>query len=179
MRRILAHRDARPDLALAGVCLFLAAVVLVAAERMPPPIFDPLGSAAVPKIVAGLVAAVSFGIALPHLLGRVRRPAPDPTLPTLDVPAGPEERPAPLRPGIAAACALVVAAYPGVMAAGLLGFREATILFVIALGGVMSRWSRRTMAIAVPFALVIGIGFGWLFSEVLYVDLPRTAWLPF
>ena len=167
--------EATPDLVLAAVCLVLAALVFAAASLMPPPIFDPLGSAAVPKMVAGLVALVAIGIAIPHLRGaRAAPPVPDAFDTTLQA----DGTAAPLRPGLAFVAMAVVIAYPGLMAIGL-GFREATILFVVVLGGAMARWRRGAMMLIVPFALVIGVGFGWLFSEVLYVDLPRTRWLPF
>jgi hypothetical protein len=83
----------------------------------------------------------------------------------------------PLRPGIAAACIAIMAGYTAVMAFGILGFREATVPFVILLGGALSRFRRSTMLLLVPSAFAIAIGFGWLFSEILYVDLPVTRWL--
>jgi hypothetical protein len=71
----------------------------------------------------------------------------------------------------------IMLGYVAVMAFGLLGFREATIPFVILLGGVMSRFRRRTMLILTPLAFALAIGFGWLFAGALYIDLPVTRWL--
>jgi hypothetical protein len=65
------------------------------------------------------------------------------------------------------------------MEAGLLGFRETAFVFILALGGILSRFSRRTMTILVPTAALLAAGLSWLFGGRLYIDLPVTPWLPF
>ncbi len=172
MRRLLADPDGRADLLLAVAVWVLAATAFYGAVLLPPPLFDPLGSAAVPKLVSVILAVLAAGV-----VGRrwmmVRA-------------AQPEEREAsdedglvaPLRPGIALASIGVILAYVAVMTVGILGFREATVPFVILLGGVMSRFRRSTIIVLVPLSFAIAIGFSWLFSGALYIDLPVTRWLP-
>jgi len=58
----------------------------------------------------------------------------------------------------------------------LLGFREATVPFVVLLGGTLCRFRGSTMLVIIVCALAIAIGFSWLFSEILYIDLPVTRW---
>jgi putative tricarboxylic transport membrane protein len=167
MRKPFADADGLADLVLVAAMWIVAATVYASASRMPPPIFDPVGSAAMPKSVALVIAVLAAMI----LVQRLRR----------QPPAGAAEEGqadlAPLRTGTALACIAIMVGYTGVMSYGILGFREATVPFVILLGGVMSRFRRSTLLILVPSALAIAIGFGWLFSEVLFVDLPVTKWL--
>lgn len=169
LAKVLKDSRAREDIFLAIVVLGFSALIYVRASSLPPPLFDPLGSAAIPKLVAGILAFLSLaiiGAAVLRNLGEADEAI---------SPSDAEVAPPPLRPGVAFASILIIVAYVGSMALGILGFRVATILFVIALGGVMSRFQVRTMIILTVTALIIGIGFAWLFSEILYVDLPQTG----
>jgi len=172
MRRLWRDSEARAESILAVCMIALSAAVWIAADRLPRPIFDPLGSGAVPKLVALLVMALAAAMLVQRLLGTADRGAvPDPGDPT--------DRVAPLRPGIAVGAFAAIAACPAVMDAGLLGFRETAFVFILALGGILSRFSRRTMTILVPTAAMLAVGLSWLFGGYFYIDLPATPWLPF
>lgn len=176
MGRLWRDGEAQAELILALCMVVLSAAVWFAADSLPPPIFDPLGSAAVPKLVAIVVALLSAAMLGQRLSGTADRGAvPDPGDPAEDG----REAVAPLRPWIAVGSFLAMAGCPAVMAAGLLGFRETTFIFILALGGLLSRFSRRTMTILVPTAAVLAVGLSWLFGGVIYIDLPPTSWLPF
>jgi putative tricarboxylic transport membrane protein len=182
MRRLLADPDARADLILVAAVWGLAAVAYYGAALLPPPLFDPLGSAAIPKFVAVTIALLGAAILVRRLMAAggsagegEATAAPDAGLQNAD---GIAAASAPLRPSIALASIAIIVVYVGVMGTGLLGFREATVPFVIALGGAMSRFRRSTMIVLVPLAFVIAIGLAWLFSGALYIDLPVTKWLP-
>lgn len=170
MRRLLNDPDGRADLVLAAAVWIVSAVVYWGASLLPPPIFDPVGSAAIPKLISVVLAVLAALIVVQRMLelrgvktdGDNQRPE-DPDMP--------------LRPGLALACIFIMAAYAAMMNLGLLGFREATVPFVILLGGVLCRFRRSTMPVIVVCALAIAVGFSWLFSEVLYIDLPVTKWL--
>lgn len=172
MRSLLENDEARAELLIALCLIVLSVAVWIAADTLPPPIFDPVGSAAVPKAVAALIAILSLAMLGQRLKGHA-------DVGTVPEPADPDPAPPPLRYGIATACFAVMVAYPLVMGIGLFGFREATFLFVLALGGFLARFDRRTMLILLPVALVLAIGLSQLFSDVFYIDLPVTAWLPF
>lgn len=172
MRRLTEGTEARAELVLA-LCLWgFAAAIWLAADRLPPPIFDPLGSAAVPKLVAAVIALLAAAMLVQRLAGQADEGAvPDPGDPVAEA--------VPLRPGLAAGCFLAMAACPLVMSSGYLGFRETSAVFILLLGGLLSRLERRVMLILIPTALLLSFGFAWLFSGLLYIDLPVTPWLPF
>jgi putative tricarboxylic transport membrane protein len=172
MRRLLADPDGRADALLALAIWLVAALAYYGAAQLPPPLFDPLGSAAVPQAVAIILALLAAAILFRRWASVSRNPEP------AAKPPGTAAVDPPLRLGIALAAVAVITAYVGVMALGWLGFREATAPFVLLLGGVLSRFRRGTMIVLVPLALAAAIGLAWIFSGPLYVDLPTTKWLP-
>jgi putative tricarboxylic transport membrane protein len=176
MHHLLSDPDGREDLALAVAIWVLAGTVYWSASQLPPPIFDPVGSAAIPKLVSITLAIIAAVILLQRIaIGRRNQEATAVSSSIArDMPLGTA---APLRGGIALACILIMLGYTAIMTYGLLGFRDSTIPFIILLGGTLSRFRRSTMLILVPSAFMIGFGFDWLFSEILYIDLPVTRWL--
>ena len=169
MRRLLNDPDGRADLALAVTVWIFSAIVYWGASLLPPPIFDPVGSAAIPKLISVILAVLSALILCQRLMElRHRQPAlAEQATDNADMP---------LRPGLALACIAIMAGYVAVMNFHLLGFREATVPFVVLLGGTLCRFRRSTVVVITISALAIAIGFSWLFSEILYIDLPVTRW---
>ncbi len=157
----------RADLALVLLVWGFSAAILWAAWHLPPPQFDPLGPARMPMALAIVLILLGVGILVENPR---RRAAPAPIVAT-------DESPAPLRPEIALAAIVVTVAYVGLMTFGLLGFRASTLLFVLGLGGILSRFRLRSMIPVAILAVAISFGFSWLFSEVLYVDLPHRGLL--
>lgn len=148
------------DLGLAAGVLLFAGLIWVEASKVPPPFFDPLGSAAVPQGIA-IVLAVLAGIAALRaalgLQGRAARRAPD-------------YRP---RPDVAFGILALAILYVGVMQFRLVGFEVATIGFLALASALLGRMDRRTLVAGLAIALVLGIGGTWLFTSFFYIDLPR------
>lgn len=167
-RRLLREPAARNDLIL-GLGLYVFSGVLYwQASLLPPPFFDPLGSAAVPKFAALVLTTLATIVLLRRLLDRSDEPAP------VDEATPPDEAPARPAPMIALGAVLVPVAYVLIMATGMVGFREATILFVFAMGALLARFRRGPVLILIPAALALGLLFDFIFTQVFYVDLPRT-----
>jgi len=170
LRRLLSDPDGRAE-AILAICVWVfAAIVYVGAVQLPPPLFDPVGSAAFPKAIAIIIAVIVTLILLQRVVIQ-RAGGGD------EEPKSGEADEMPLRPGLGVWCILIMAGYVGVMNFGILGFREATVPFVVLLGALLSHFRRSTLYILIACGLVIAIGFSWLFSEILYIDLPVTRWL--
>lgn len=166
--RLLRDPDARNDLVLALLLYAFAAVLYWQASLLPPPFFDPLGSAAVPKFVALVLAVLATLVVVRVFVGAGEEPAPvDEATPPEDTAA----RPAPL---IALGAVLLPTAYVASMAFDALGFREASILFIFAMGALLARFRRRAVLILLPLAILLGLLFDFIFTQVFYVDLPTT-----
>ena len=150
----------RADVALALVVAAFAGLLWWESRKIPPPFFDPLGSAAVPRGIALLLALLALVI-----LARALVALPWPT-----GKAAEGYRP---RPDIAAGIVLLCLAYIGLMQLRVLGFQMATILFLIAAAALLGRLNRTTLALGVVAALAIGIGGTLLFTRFFFIDLPR------
>lgn len=148
------------DLGLAAAVAALAVLLWLESDKIPPPFFDPLGSAAVPRGIAAALAALALLIAL--------RAAP--SLGARGTGGAAAYRP---RPDIALGIVALAIAYLGAMQSGLLGFPLATIIFLVAASALLGRFARRTVAFGTAIAVLMGLGGTWLFTEFFYIDLPR------
>jgi putative tricarboxylic transport membrane protein len=166
--RLLRDPEARNDLVLAIGLYTFSAVLYWQAALLPPPFFDPLGSAAVPKFVAGVLAVLATLILVRVGAGRRDDPA---AIDEATPPAEETARPAPL---IALGAVLLPTLYVALMAFGLLGFREASMVFIFAMGALLARFRRTAVLILIPVAILLGVLFDFIFTQVFYVDLPKT-----
>lgn len=149
----------RADVGLALAVGGFAALILWEADKIPPPFFDPLGSAALPNAIA-LVLAVLAALVL------LRAVAAHP-FPALARPK--DYRP---RPDIALGIALLALAYVAAMEYDILSFRTATVLFVALASALLGRFDPRVASVGVVVALVVGIGGTYLFTHVFFIALP-------
>jgi len=149
------------DLGLSAAALAVAGLLFWGAREIPPPFFDPLGSAAVPQACATLLVAFA-AIILVSALRRLRR-------------AGRIAQPPPFKPapGLALATFGLSAAYTAVIGAQATSFQVATTLYVFLAGSLLGRFRRRVMLVTGPLALVLGVGGQYLFTRFFYIDLPQ------
>ena len=146
----------------AGLGLVAGGVLLAGAGSIAPPIFDPLGSAAVPR--AGAICLMIIGLLVP-----VQQWARERRLPAAGDPA---RTPAGATRVATLGMFSAMVSYLLAMGAGL-GFAPATVIFtIVAIPLVAARW--RLIPVAVAVALVLGFGSEWLFTRVFFVDLPGT-----
>lgn len=132
--------------------------LLYGAQFIQPPIFDPVGSAALPQACAVALIALALG----EFLAQFSKQHPD-TGVSKDTVEGFDL--------ITATVAILMIAYIGLMQLGL-GFEAATLSFVMAAIPVIGR-SFRLLAIAVIIAALLAFGAAWLFSTIFFVDLPK------
>lgn len=162
MVRFFAAGWRRQDSCLAIALILFGLLVIDQANRLPPPFFDPLGSAAVPRLVAGLIILLAV-----ILLGRCWwTPIVDDTSQTTGV------IPAPF---IALGAAVMPILYVGAMHFKILGFAPASALFVLALGSLLARFRVLAMLALLPVALLAGFGLNVLLTELFYIDLPQQS----
>lgn len=152
-------RAPRADMALALSIGAFAALILWEADKIPPPFFDPLGSAAVPNGVA-LVLAVLAGLTFIRAIAALPWPARPPAVGYR------------LRPDIAVAISVAAVLYVAAMDFDILGFRTATIAFVAFASAVLARFQMRMSLIGVLVALGVGIGGAYIFTQFFFIALP-------
>lgn len=148
------------DVALAIFLLGVAAMVGWGARSIAPPLYDPLGSAALPLAGCAILSAIAINLlvrALRSLPGAARAPSPA----------------APPRHGLALGLVLLVIGYVGTMSFGVAGFRWATLVFLVAAGFLLAAGNARRLALPiVAVALVFALGGYALFTRFFFIDLP-------
>lgn len=114
----------------------------------------------IPALVLIALTAAALLTVFPRRLSGPPRPASD--LPNSDT----------LCWGTALLCLLLTVAYVWVMALGWSGFRLATLVFVLAVGGTLARLRLRSLPPLIIAAVALSWGLHSLFTQVLVVDLP-------
>ncbi len=145
------------DVALAVVMILMAGAVFVHSFTLPEPALEPVGPAAFPFAVSILLMALSGQVLWRAFTGQ---PAND--------------RPAPHRKryDLAALTLGLTVAYLASLQWELATFRQATMVYAFVLTAALFRWRPRRLPIAVIIALVLGVGLKFVFTQVLYLDLP-------
>jgi hypothetical protein len=155
-------RDGYTGLAVlaASLALFWATLGL---ERHP---MVPVGPGFYPRIVLGLTALFALGLVVADVLGRRRRPA------------APPQAPVPRNYRLVAAAFGLFGAY--VLALPWVGFRLATLGFLLAMPVVLERPAtrRRWIVVAVLAAVATAVVY-LVFERYLHVLLPRGRWTGF
>lgn len=163
-----AARPPAVDLLFGLAVLALAAVVWWGAASLPPPRYEPLGSAALPR---GLAVAMA-GLALVVIVRAVlRRPA-------VTGQAVVSERAAASdagfrrRPGRAAGAFALLVAYVLVLDLGLASFVPASCVAFILIGGVLTGFEWRRLPWLAGFVILLVIALQLVFTRIFYIDLP-------
>ena len=143
--------------ALGAMMLAASVAAFVASFGLPPPALEPIGPAAFPRATA----IILFLLTMRVLIGALRN-------------AGETEAPVGYRRRHDLLIVLLAATvcYVGVMQVGWLGFREATVVYVFGLAMALFDLKVRYLLPVAMIALAMGVGLSWLFTSLLYVDLP-------
>lgn len=151
------------DICFALAMLVFAGVVWWGTADLPPPRYEPIGSAALPRALAAIMAVLSL-IVLARALARQRAPGADRTA-AVSAPFSP-------RPLLAIAAFLVLVLYVLAMDQRFLGFIPASIIAFTIIGGLLAGFTVKRLPWLVGFVVVM-VGLIWLiFTRFFYIDLP-------
>ncbi|MDA0348418.1 MAG: tripartite tricarboxylate transporter TctB family protein [Verrucomicrobia bacterium] len=150
------------DYVISVFTIVLAGLVLWAAQDIPPPFFDPLGSAAVPKACAYLLIILALAISVRNFF-RNKASANSST----------EDEGFKREPILGIAVVALSVLYILSMGAGWVGFRWGTILYIAITGSLLAKGNKRVMLISLAFGLLFGFGGQHLFTDFFYIDLPQ------
>lgn len=150
------------DYVISACTITLAGLVLWGARDIPPPFFDPLGSAAVPKAAAYILIVLALGISIRQFLQNKESPG-----------ANTKEEGYKLEPLRAVGVVGLSILYTLGMGTGILGFKWGTILYITLTGALLAKGNKAVMIASLILGLLFGIGGSYLFSEFFYIDLPQ------
>lgn len=153
-------RSTLADLTLAALTIVGAALLLIGASALPAPRFEPLGSAALPRILAGLLILFALIVAARALRG-------DRTKVAETAPAdGPKPDP---RRGALVLAALI--AYVFALDVLRVPFLVATPVFVVATGLSMGARTWTNLAAFAALGLALAFGISLVLERLLYVRI--------
>lgn len=154
MRRIMA------DLALAIFAFLAAVILLVGASDLPPPRFEPLGSAALPRILAAIIIFFSLIIILRVYFHSKTR--------TVE-PSVAEEADVEPRRGVLVLAALII--YVFALDVLRVPFLVSTPVFVIAVGLSIGARSWSNVLAFLSLGLVLAFGISFVLEHLLYIRI--------
>lgn len=157
----MASRAKRGEIALAVALIVLSGIIWYGAAKLPPPYFDPIGSAAFPKAMAIVITGLSLIMVTQSFRVSDERP----------VAEGAGEFPRP-RYLLAVAMYGLMIIYAAIMQEKLLGFAPSTMLFVITAGAILGRFRLRQLLVSIAISIVLGYGGEYVFTRVFFIDLP-------
>ena len=149
------------DYVISAFTIVLAGLVLWGARDIPPPFFDPLGSAAVPKAAAYILIALALGISIRRFFQNKHSPG-----------AGLEDEGYQLEPLRAVGVVLFSILYTLGMGIGLFGFKWGTLFYITLTGVMLAKGNKPAMLISLALGLLFGFGGSYLFTNIFYIDLP-------
>lgn len=141
------------DLALSGAVILGSVILFVGAAELPPPRFEPLGSAAAPRILGAILILLALIVAAQALLARE--------------PSG-QPSPLPWRGALVLGALLVFVA---VLDFGRAPFVPAATLFVMTTGVIMSRPTLRNALIFAVLGLVVSGLLAWILGTFLFITI--------
>jgi hypothetical protein len=153
----------RADIILAVFLIVVCAATLWESREIPPGSFEPLGSAPVPQAVAGLILGLCLIVIVKAAFQLL---SPQTTDSSVEPPT--------LRPLDALAIMILTIVYCLIMQFRLLNFALATMLFLIATIGLLTRFRLRSLPLISAVAIIMGYGCQYLFTQVFVVDLPAV-----
>ncbi|MGI9507348.1 MAG: tripartite tricarboxylate transporter TctB family protein [Geminicoccaceae bacterium] len=150
--------DRRFDIGVALVLIVIAAVAIWQAADLPSGTFEPLGSARVPQITAGMIILLALLVIIRAMLREdgVR-----------DV-----EPPGAARWGDAAVVAGLTVLYVTALQFRITTFAIITTIFLTATIFVLARFNVAKLPVILVLAAITGFGCQYLFTRVFVVDLP-------
>ena len=147
--------DPRVEIGVALMLIVIAALALFGTIGIPPGRFEPMGSAPVPRITAGLILVLSVVVIVRAFVDL--RP-----VQTLTV----------HRYLDAAVMILLTVAFVAAMHFRLATFAILTTLYLVATIGFLTRFNWRALPVIVVLALVVGFGCQYVFTRIFVIDLP-------
>ena len=159
--------DPRLDISIATFLIAVCLAVLWESRRIPPGVFEPLGSAPVPQATAIILIALCLVV----LVRAAVRLSPG----HRDV--RPEEieqefPPPPENPRAVLITGIMTVAYVIILMSELASFALITTIFLFALISTLARFERRALIAAAIIAVSMGYGCQYVFTEIFVVDLP-------
>jgi len=147
--------DPRLEIGVALLMIVISAPALFGTMEIPPGKFEPLGSAPVPRAVAGLIIILALGLIVRACIDQ-RPLAASSADRYLD----------------ATAVVVLTLLFVAAMNFRLATFAVLTSVYLIVTVGFLTRFKRRSLPAVIAVGLITGFGCQYVFTRIFVVDLP-------
>lgn len=150
------------DRILGCVLIALCGLVYWGTMDLPPPTYEPIGPAALPRLLAIVVAVLSLPLVI--------KPASYPQSVSRETEQGGEViRPT---PWMAVALMALSVVFAMVMQSRMVPFSILATAYLVVVMGVMTRFRRSAWLVTLIVSPVIGFGLEYIFTHIFIIDLP-------
>ncbi len=161
------------DIILSLVIIAFSIVIYIDTLDLPPPKYEPMGAAALPQILAGLLIIFSLFILIKAIVKKQPAAAPAEKSPEQgDVSTFLETDTSPPSFTKAAIVFFLTCIYVYVMSAKLSGFMPATMIYIFVAGSIMKPANLISKVKMASFAIVFALATFYIFTGLFYIDLP-------
>ena len=150
------------EIGVSALLIVASAAIFVETLELPPPVYDPIGPAAFPRVLSVIIGI----LALVVIVSAVRRPS------LAAVQDGGQPRTYRLRPDLALGSTLLTTGYVVLLAFRPFSFAVLTTLYLVVQIMLLFDFERRRLPAAVLLAAVFGFGSDYIFTQLFFIDLP-------
>jgi putative tricarboxylic transport membrane protein len=148
---------ALPELVAGTFSLVLAGLFIAQARGLPPPYFEPIGSAAVPRGTAWIVVVLAIVMMARALFSQQ---------------SGPAAFHSPHEVRRTLAFSGLILLYVAALGLTRIGYAVATIVFLTMAVPLLAGFSRQWLLRSLALGILLGFGLQYLFTHILVTDLP-------
>ena len=151
----------KAEIALSISLIIFSAIVYYSSLELPEPVYEPLGSAALPKGLAVIMSLLSLIVivrAIPKI--KVYKPT---TNTNNNVTS---------RPKLAILIFIITLIFIGILDFGILGFLPAGIIYLSTIGYFMTHRNLKRFPWVIAFSVILTVFSYYVFTKFFYIDLP-------
>lgn len=159
------------DIILSLSIIVFSIIIYINTLDLPPPKYEPMGAAALPRVLAVLLSIFSLFILIKAIVKRRRASPPEQIITPGEPNGGVSET---FQQGYmkAAIVFTLTCIYVFVMSAKLTGFLLATIVYMFLAGTAMKRANLSGKVKMASFTIVFSVATFFIFTRFFYIDLP-------
>mgnify|MGYP001201439857 CR=1 FL=1 len=151
----------KTEIALSISLIIFSAIVYYSSLELPDPVYEPLGSAALPKGLAIIMSLLSL-IVIFRAIPKIKTYKP--TTNTDDNVTS--------RPKLAILIFIITLIFIGILDFGILGFLPAGIMYLSAIGYLMTHRDLKRFPWILAFSVILTVFSYYVFTKFFYIDLP-------
>ena len=151
----------KSEIALSISLIIFSAIVYYSSLELPEPVYEPLGSAALPKGLAVIMSLLSLIIII-RAIPKIKNYKP----------INNTDENITSRPKLAILIFIITLIFIGILDFGVLGFLPAGIIYLSTIGYLMTHRDLKRFPWVITFSVILTVFSYFVFTKFFYIDLP-------